>query len=316
MKKVLFVSLALAGLSVLSVVRATVITENFSSDPLQNGWQVFGDTNLFQWDSTNHNLVVTWDSSQPNSYFYHPLGTILAIDDDFSVSFDLRLGDINDTGFEIAIGFLNFADATRTNFLRAGTNDFFPNMAEFDYFPSFGSEDATLSSTNSKLYFAYDNLSLDPGVTYSVVLTHAAGQAAISGNIYINHDDLYTSLPNFFSQTITNFHLDIISISSYSDAGQDPDFAGSILAHGTVDNFAVNIPPPPIQNLTGVLTNNFWQAQFVSRSNWLYTLQRAPDFQTWTNVSPATGGNATNLFLQDTNSLANKAFYRIRAERP
>jgi hypothetical protein len=164
MKKVLFVSLALAGLSVLSVVRATVITENFSSDPLQNGWQVFGDTNLFQWDSTNHNLVVTWDSSQPNSYFYHPLGTILAIDDDFSVSFDLRLGDINDTGFEIAIGFLNFADATRTNFLRAGTNDFFPNMAEFDYFPSFGSEDATLSSTNSKLYFAYDNLSLDPGV--------------------------------------------------------------------------------------------------------------------------------------------------------
>jgi hypothetical protein len=83
-----------------------------------------------------------------------------------------------------------------------------------------------------------------------------------------------------------------------------------------VDNFAVNIPPPPIQNLTGVLTNNFWQAQFVSRSNWLYTLQRAPDFQTWTNVSPATGGNATNLFLQDTNSLANKAFYRIRAERP
>ena len=66
-------------------------TENFSADPLQNGWQIFGDTNLFQWDSTNQNLDVTWDSSQTNSYFYNPLGTILAKSDDFSLSFDLQL---------------------------------------------------------------------------------------------------------------------------------------------------------------------------------------------------------------------------------
>ena len=48
MKKVLFVLLALAGLSVLSVARATVIAENFSTDPLSDGWQIFGNTNFFQ----------------------------------------------------------------------------------------------------------------------------------------------------------------------------------------------------------------------------------------------------------------------------
>src|SRR5258708_6701764 len=74
MKK-LFITLAIASLSVLSVVRATTIAENFSADPLLDGWQVFGDTNQFQWNSTDQNLDVTWDSTKPNSFFYHPLGT-------------------------------------------------------------------------------------------------------------------------------------------------------------------------------------------------------------------------------------------------
>src|SRR5436189_6431732 len=91
MKK--FRSLAFAGLFVLSAAHATAITENFTNNPLQNGWQVFGNTNLFQWNSVNQNLAGTWDSSQTNSYFYHPLGTILARDDDFSVAFDLGLND-------------------------------------------------------------------------------------------------------------------------------------------------------------------------------------------------------------------------------
>ena len=48
-------SLALAGLFAFVAARsgATTIAENFTNNPLQDGWQVFGDTNLFQWDSTN-----------------------------------------------------------------------------------------------------------------------------------------------------------------------------------------------------------------------------------------------------------------------
>ena len=157
---------ALAGWLVLLSLRsgATVITQNFSTNPLQDGWQIFGDTDLFQWNSTNHNLAVTWDSSQTNSYFYHPLGTILTRNDDFSIAFDLRLNDIASGthagmtgGFEIGLGFLNFGDATGTNFLRGV---FYPigapigaiNLVEFDYFPSgyfpdFGPVSATTTPT-------------------------------------------------------------------------------------------------------------------------------------------------------------------------
>ena len=103
---------------------------------------MFGDTNLFDWNSTNQNLRVTWDSSQPNSYFYHPLGAQFTRYDDFSVEFDLRLNDIasgvepGKTGpLEIGFGFLNFAGATSTNFMRGAWGGA-PNVAEFDYYPS------------------------------------------------------------------------------------------------------------------------------------------------------------------------------------
>ncbi|PYJ85541.1 MAG: hypothetical protein DME22_08750 [Verrucomicrobia bacterium] len=106
-------SLALAGLWVLSAAHATTITEDFSNNPSENGWHIFGNTNLFQWDSVNQNLAVTWDSSQANSYFYHPLGTILARDDDFSITFDLRLNDFiagidprMPSTFPLSVGFL------------------------------------------------------------------------------------------------------------------------------------------------------------------------------------------------------------------
>src|SRR5215472_1451968 len=88
-------ALAFVGISV-SVARPSLaggFVEDFSVPPAQKGWSVFGNAGLFNWNATNQNLEVTWDSSQPNSYFYHPLGTILTKEDDFSFSFDLRLRD-------------------------------------------------------------------------------------------------------------------------------------------------------------------------------------------------------------------------------
>ncbi len=103
--------------------QATTLTENFTTDPLANGWQIFGKSNLFQWDANNHNLRVTWDSSQTNSYFYHLLGTIMNREDDFALSFDLVFQDykIGATSgraytFPAAIGLLNLDNATQKNF--------------------------------------------------------------------------------------------------------------------------------------------------------------------------------------------------------
>src|SRR5271165_5189674 len=122
MKKRLYVPLAWTALCVaLSPAHAATLTEDFSTDPLQKGWQVFGDTNLFTWNSTNQNLEVTWDSSQSNSYFSHSIGTILTTNDDFNVEFDLQLTNAvaANYGSELAIGFLHLADATGAGFLRS-----------------------------------------------------------------------------------------------------------------------------------------------------------------------------------------------------
>ena len=108
------------------MLSATTFTEDFSTDPAANGWQIFGNTNLFQWDSTNQNLRVTWDSSLTNSYFHRPLGTILTRDDDFSLNFDLTFADYasgttpgKPYAAPVAIGFLNLDQAAHTNFSRA-----------------------------------------------------------------------------------------------------------------------------------------------------------------------------------------------------
>jgi hypothetical protein len=311
-------SLALAGLFALVAVHcdAGTITESFFTDPLQNGWQTFGDANLFHWNSTNQNLDVTWNSTNQNSYFYKPLGTILTRDDDFSLSFDLQLNDAVafNYGQELAVGLFNLTDATNVNFSRAGGNS--PNLFELDYFPDTGfgdSIDATLIDTNvgfTDFYFAYDNKSLLPGITYQITLVHAAGTTNLTGQVLTN-GVLYTSLPFTYAGPITDFRIDTLSISSYQDDG----FGDSILAHGVVDNFVITLPPPPVQNLIGFFTNSTWQVEFTSRTNWYYNLERSTNLLSWSSVSDPVESTGTNMIFMDLNPPSNKAFYRINAER-
>src|SRR5262245_935448 len=99
-----FAALVWVILAFAFFTQAAVFEEDFSSDPVAHGWNIFGKTNLFHWNSTNQNLEVTWDSSKTNSYFFKPLGTIGTASDSFSLSFDLVLLDITNQGaFEITI---------------------------------------------------------------------------------------------------------------------------------------------------------------------------------------------------------------------
>src|ERR1700722_4888339 len=179
-------SLALASLFMLSVtsVFATTITENFTNDPAADGWQVFGDTNLFQWDSTNKILDVTWDSTQPNSYFYHPLGTTMTSTNDFMFSFDFQLNDLASgtqpdfpQTFQIAIGLLNFAEATNDGFI-IGTGYNAPDIVEFDYFPGFDIYSASvttpiISSENAFAVVGFTfPFTLVTGAQYHAVMTY------------------------------------------------------------------------------------------------------------------------------------------------
>ena len=258
---------------------------------------------------------MTWDSTQTNSYFYHPLGLTLTTNDSFCVQFDLNLTDATASGygFELAIGLLHFADATNADFSRSGGAS--PNLFEFDYFPAddFGdaaSVDATLKDSQSGydgFYFAYDNLVLISTNIYHVVLVHLANTTTISGSVYVN-GQFVTSLPNIYSGTLGDFQIDTLSINNYTDDG----FGDSILAHGTVDNL-IFASPLPVEKISAPAAG---QVQFASDTNWLYTLEQTADFQTWSPAATATLGNGTNLILQATNVPTDKSFYRVRADLP
>lgn len=312
-----------------ATLSAATFTENFSANPATRGWQIHGHTNLFAWDSTNQNLRVTWDSSKTNSYFHRPLGTILASDDDFSLSFDVLLEDyaIGTTPgklstFEIAIGFLNLDQATKTNFFRgAGINATYgpKNLIEFNFFPAFDSFLPTLgqvivSTNNTWLYNDSNLLDMAPGETFQVNMNYIATTRTLT-TIISNNAAQYGPTQNIVVPANFDFRVSAISISSYSDAIQ-PLPAGSILAHGTVDNFVVVTPPPPVENLSGTFVGANWQVQFTSRTNWLYTLERTTNLTTWTNASLVTSGNGAMLTLIDPNPAPDAAFYRVRANRP
>jgi hypothetical protein len=308
----------------VSSARAVTLTENFTNNPAQNGWQVFGNTNQFQWDSTNHDMDVTWDSTQPNSYFYRPLGTTLTLADSFTVSFDIQLNDItfdSDPVFpmNLAVGLFNYNEATNSGFSRPDGST--PDLFEFDYFPDNGLgepnlssllTDMTVSATNEfDFYFIYDILPMEPGTTYHVSVTHAAGATDLSAIVYTN-GQVYTTMPNAFPAPIVDFHLDTLSINSYQE---DSTFPDNLLAHGTVGNFTVTLPPV-VRNLAGAFSNGVWQEQFGTYTNWNYTLDRSTNLMAWKNITAAVSGTGDIMTLSDISPPSGNAFYRVRALAP
>jgi len=323
--------LAAVWLAAAFTAPAATIAESFTTNPLTRGWRVFGSTNLFAWDSTNQNLRVTWDSSQTNSYFYVPLGTILDRYDDFSLALDLELLDIaagiytNKTfTFEMTFGFLNLVDATKTNFFRGNGGDS-PNLVEFDFFPQAGTVAPTVWpafwSTNSVLNYNgpndYTLIDLPVGVVMRITMNYTGSNQTLVTSITTNGVSIGPIYSVKLSPTFTDFRAGAFAIESYSDAGQNPRYDGSLLAHGIVDNVLLTVPPPPVQDLLGYFAASHWQVQFTSRTNWSYALEASADLKSWTPVSQDAAGNGVSLILADTNTVFSRwQFYRVRAERP
>ena len=312
---------------------AATFTEDFSSDPARDGWRIFGDTNLFHWNNTNQNLEVTWDSSQSNSFFYHPLGTTLSKDDDFQISFDLMFYDIQSgvnpnkpDPLEVGIGLLNFGQASQSGYVRGLVSNAV-NVAEFDYFPYavdpvYGPILETVSptfiSTNFTFAYAFDNLVMTNNDVFHIHMAYTASNQTLitTMTLLTPTNEPFGPVDNVvltdFS-TFTDFRVDTFSIDSYSDIGDNYD---SLLAHGVVDNLSITIPPPPVSIITGGSAKGSYEVQFTSRTNWLYTLERTTDFRSWVNATADTPGANGTLILSDTNAPAGRAFYRVRATRP
>ncbi len=71
-----------------------------------------------------------------------------------------------------------------------------------------------------------------------------------------------------------------------------------------------------VKNLTGGFHGGEWQAQFVSCTNWLYSLERSSDLQHWNSVAAGVLGNGTNLIISDPSAPPAQTFYRVRADQP
>jgi hypothetical protein len=312
-----------------SVLRAAdiFINEPFNNSPALNGWLPYGATNLFAWDSNNHTLEVTWDSSQPNSYFIHPLGTVVNRSNDFTIAFDLRLKDttvgvqFNKPGtFEIAVGLLNLASATEPSYLRGIANT--PNLVEFAYFPDGGDISASVAPTITSTNMEWNDggftfpLKLETNQLFHIEMRFIAQQQKLTTHITRNGQPFGPVNDASLGSSFSDFQVDALAISSYSDAGQtDPEWSGSILAHGTVDNLAF-ICPPPVSDVQGRFNLGRWQVELPSLVNWTYTLERSTNFNDWALSSESVAGTGANIVLPDTGSPEAKTFYRVRATRP
>ncbi len=322
--------LALAGFLSVSThsVRATTIAENFSSDPASSGWNVYGNSNLFAWNSANQNLEVTWDSSQSNSYFCHPTGTNLTKAVDFMLMFDLRLSDITigvnpnkPLTYEIAVGFINLKDATGPGFIR-GSGYESPNLVEMTYFPNdeydFGASVGTPMISSDSTYAAggfADHLELVTNALYRITMVYTADDQTLRTVMTSNNVPFGPVKNAIIGPTFGDFRVDHFGVNSYSDAGQYPGYEGSILAHGIVDNFVVAIPPP-VTKITPVIESGTFLLHFRGTTNWLYHLERTTDFQSWSPASAVVAGITGTMTMQDTNPPAGNALYRVQARLP
>jgi hypothetical protein len=303
---------------------AATLETDFSADPAAQGWSVFGDAQLFKWDAVKGQMDVTWDSSQPNSYFYHSLGTVLTTADDVQLSFDLQLSDVvvglnsaQPFTFEVAVGLLNLREAMAINFLR-GTGSQSPDLLEFDYFPDSGfgaTISPTIVSSNNQFAVSFSfPLELTTNDLFHVTMSYTASSRVLE-TVMERNGKPFAPIKNVqLGSTFTDYHLDTVGICSYNDAGAD----GSILAHGIVDNVKVILPDPPVGNLSGKLVQGTWQVQVTTRQDWTYTLERTTDWINWQNASSAVLGNGGQQIIRDEleEPAAPFAFYRVRADKP
>ncbi|MCI0747119.1 MAG: hypothetical protein L0Y58_17080 [Verrucomicrobia subdivision 3 bacterium] len=309
---------------------AVVFSDDFAFDPNQRGWRRHGNPELFQWNSTNANLAVIWDSRQPNTLFYRPLGTVLTMNDDFNFSFDLRLHDIaiavdpsKPYTFQIAVGLCRWASITNSNFFRgSGINATYGprNLVEFNYFPDsgFGATVApTVVSTNNRIRFSDNHpLELTPKDLYRVEMTYAASNRVLH-TFMTRNGEPFGPIQDLSLATFPDFRVDTFAVISYNDGFQSPpQFAGSILAHGVIDNVSWTVPGPPIGSISANFVATSLRFDFTGKSNWVYQLDRSTDLKSWTTVATNLALTTGPLSLTDLSPPNERAVYRVRADRP
>ncbi|HAV61938.1 MAG TPA: hypothetical protein DCY13_06195 [Verrucomicrobiales bacterium] len=317
------VGLAMIGM-VIQLTTAADFFEDFTQAPTRDRWRIHGEESLFRWHPDGR-LEVTWDSRRTNSYFLHRLDTILGKDDDFAIRFELTLESVQlgvsagkpDT-FELALGFINVADATHTNFFRGKGTGTVRNLVEFDWFPDSGFG-ATLWpafwSTNATLSFRggddFTLLELPMDRVLNVTMAYSAATRTLRTTMAAGGEPIGPINDLRLADSFTDFRVDAFAISSYSDAGS----SGSLLATGRIDNIRLTLPPPAVTGLAVSRTEAGWFLQFTGRNGFVYQAESTSDFDTWQAEGPLTEGTDAPQRIPIQQGPASK-FWRIRVLRP
>ncbi len=326
------------GVSVVSPSLAppsVEIVESFQKNPSEGNWTTFGDASLFHWNVDQQNLEVTWDSSKPNSYFYQRLGSVLTRKNDFTIGFDLQLTQI-DIGttegkpftFPIAIGVLNEEQAKRPDYFRGtGINpEHGPRgVAEWNYLPDsgFGATVSTglISMENQWAYANTFPLEMIPGPVYHIQLSYFADSQTMTTEMTRDGDpfgpietaDLSNAFGSPKNDGFTDFDVNMLSITNYSDEGQNPpEFAGSIIAKGVIDDLSVKTTAHSFT--ISELTHNESSVaiSLAAETSTTYWLERSLDLKTWVTISYLDSPVSEMVVLSDETPPPQRAFYRIR----
>ena len=291
--------------------------ENFSVNPLDNGWAAHGDESLFEWDAEGGALAVTWDSEKPNSNFHRPLGLTLTEADTFAFAFDIALREVKaghldgqPYTFEVALGLINSKLAKADGFSR-GTGSDSPNLVEWDYFPDTGFG-ATISSAiaSSKSQFAAGFMfpaALSAGKQYSVRMEYDPDERALK-MFMLENGKVWKGIKSVKLQDdFSGFAVDAFSISSYTAIGSK----SSLLAKGRVDNLAIAVARSQARIVGARLVDGQWRARTFGFAAAGYLLERSADLHEWHAVGNGVREDGLYLRLTDENPSLGDGFYRL-----
>jgi hypothetical protein len=306
--------------------------EDFSEDPLvKGGWQVSGESSLFSWDESQGVLDVVWDSSKPNSYFTHSIGTVLSRVDDFVMAFDLRLDAIQPgategkpAAFQIALGLAELESIQRDGLARGAgidTETGVRNVMEFDYFP-----DAGFGATVSPVFVSAEN-EFAAGFTYpvelplggwlTVVMEYSAAEGLLRTKLIQDGREYYPVDPVALGAGFSDFRFDCVGVFSYSDEGQNPEFPMlSVYAEGVLDNFVLELPRLPVEEVSGGMVGGGWATSVQALPGWEYQLEHSLALDSWATVDSGSVATPGSLVLRDPAVTERAGFYRVVALKP